>query len=86
MFKSIALGVANGHHLAQFAEGPQLFQIITQHIGDLVTGSVAEPDTGLRQHEEGSRGPVRAGRISLRQAERLSLRGRGSVLDRQMCW
>ena len=44
VFKSIALGVANGHHLAQFAEGPQLLQIITQHIGDLVTGSVAEPE------------------------------------------
>ena len=44
VFKSIAQGVANGHHLAQFAEGPQLLQIITQHIGDLVTGSVAEPE------------------------------------------
>jgi len=41
VFKSIAQGVANGHHLAQFAEGPQLFQIITQHIGDLVTTDIA---------------------------------------------
>ena len=44
VFKSIALGVASGHHLAQFAEGPQLLQIVTQHMGDLVTGSVAEPE------------------------------------------
>ncbi len=44
VFNSIAQGVANGHHLAQFAEGPQLFQIITQHIGDLVTGKIAEPE------------------------------------------
>jgi multiple sugar transport system substrate-binding protein len=44
VFKSIALGVANGHHQAQFAEGPQLLQIITQHMGDLVTGKVVEPE------------------------------------------
>ncbi len=43
VFKSIAQGVANGHHLAQFAEGPQLLQIITQHMGDLVTGKVGDP-------------------------------------------
>jgi ABC-type glycerol-3-phosphate transport system substrate-binding protein len=43
VFKSIAKGIAHGHHLAQFAEGPQLFQIFTQHVGDLVTGA-AEPE------------------------------------------
>lgn len=41
VFKSIAQGVANGHHLAQFPEGPQLFQILTQHMGDLVTKDLA---------------------------------------------
>ena len=39
VFKSIALGIANCHHLSQFPEGPEFFQIITQHIGDLVTGA-----------------------------------------------
>ena len=43
VFKSIALGIAHGHHQAQFAEGPKLFQIITQHIGDLVTNKI-EPE------------------------------------------
>lgn len=43
VFKSIAEGVANGHHLAQFPEGPQLLQIITQHMGDLVTRDI-EPE------------------------------------------
>ncbi|MGE0648153.1 MAG: ABC transporter substrate-binding protein [Alphaproteobacteria bacterium] len=43
VFKSIAQGIANGHHLAQFAEGPEFFQIITQHAGDVVTGK-AEPE------------------------------------------
>jgi multiple sugar transport system substrate-binding protein len=40
VFKSIALGIAHGHHQAQFAEGPKLFQIITQNIGDLVTNKI----------------------------------------------
>jgi ABC-type glycerol-3-phosphate transport system substrate-binding protein len=43
VFKSIALGIEHGHHQAQFPEGPKLFQIITQHIGDLVTGKI-EPE------------------------------------------
>jgi multiple sugar transport system substrate-binding protein len=43
VFKSIAKGIDHGHHLAQFAEGPEFFQIITQHIGDVVTGK-AEPE------------------------------------------
>lgn len=43
VFKSIAQGIANGHHLAQFAEGPELFQVLTQHAGDVVTGK-AEPE------------------------------------------
>lgn len=51
VFKSIAKGIANGHHLAQFAEGPQLFQIITQHIGDLVTG-VIEPEEACANMKE----------------------------------
>ena len=43
VFKTIAQGIANGHHLSQFPEGPEFFQILTQHIGDLVTGA-AEPE------------------------------------------
>ncbi|MFO1060648.1 MAG: extracellular solute-binding protein [Dongiaceae bacterium] len=43
VFTSIAKGIDHGHHLAQFAEGPEFFQIITQHIGDVVTGK-AEPE------------------------------------------
>ena len=39
VFKTIAQGIANGHHLSQFPEGPEFFQILTQHIGDLVTGN-----------------------------------------------
>ena len=42
VFKTIAQGIANGHHLFQFPEGPEFFQILTQHVGDLVTGA-AEP-------------------------------------------
>ena len=38
VFKSIALGITNGHHLAQFPEGPEFFQLITQHAGDVATG------------------------------------------------
>ncbi|HET7715291.1 MAG TPA: extracellular solute-binding protein [Bauldia sp.] len=40
VFKSIALGIAHGHHLAQFPEGPEFFQLITQHAGNVVTGAV----------------------------------------------
>jgi multiple sugar transport system substrate-binding protein len=47
VFQSIAKGIANGHHLAQFPEGPQLFQIITQHVGDLATGA-ADVETACR--------------------------------------
>lgn len=43
VFKSIAQGIEHGHHLAQFADGPEFFQILTQHIGDVVTGK-AEPE------------------------------------------
>ena len=39
VFKSIALGIAHGHHLAQFPEGPEFFQLITQHAGDVATGA-----------------------------------------------
>jgi ABC-type glycerol-3-phosphate transport system substrate-binding protein len=39
VFKSIAKGIAHGHHLAQFAEGPEFFQLITQHAGDVAVGS-----------------------------------------------
>ena len=39
VFKTIAQGIANGHHLSQFPEGLEFFQILTQHIGDLVTGA-----------------------------------------------
>ncbi|MEQ8965046.1 MAG: extracellular solute-binding protein [Azospirillaceae bacterium] len=54
VFKSIAEGVAHGHHLAQFPEGPQLFQVITQHIGDLATGVVGpeEACAGMKSDAE----------------------------------
>jgi ABC-type glycerol-3-phosphate transport system substrate-binding protein len=48
VFKSIALGIANGHHLAQFPEGPEFFQLITQHAGNVVTGA-ATPEQGCEQ-------------------------------------
>jgi multiple sugar transport system substrate-binding protein len=54
VFKSIAKGIDHGHHLAQFAEGPEFFQVITQHIGDVVTGK-AEPEqacAGMKQDVE----------------------------------
>lgn len=44
VFDSIAKGIAHGHHMAQFPEGPQLFQIITQHMGDLATGG-SDPES-----------------------------------------
>ena len=44
VFKSIAQGIANGHHLAQFPEGPEFFQLITQHAGNVATGSVSPED------------------------------------------
>ena len=47
VFKTIAQGIANGHHLSQFPEGPEFFQILTQHIGDLVTGA-AEPEEACK--------------------------------------
>lgn len=52
VFKSIAQGIANGHHLAQFAEGPQLFQIITQHIGDLATGAAGTDEACANMKDE----------------------------------
>jgi ABC-type glycerol-3-phosphate transport system substrate-binding protein len=48
VFKSIAKGIANGHHLAQFPEGPEFFQLITQHAGNVATGSVSAED-GCKQ-------------------------------------
>jgi ABC-type glycerol-3-phosphate transport system substrate-binding protein len=48
VFKSIAQGIANGHHLAQFAEGPEFFQLITQHAGNVATGA-ATPEQGCEQ-------------------------------------
>ena len=44
VFKSIAEGIAHGHHLAQFPEGPEFFQLFTQHAGNVATGSVAPED------------------------------------------
>jgi len=52
VFKSIAQGIAHGHHLAQFAEGPQLFQIITQHMGDLATGAVGTEEACANMKDE----------------------------------
>ena len=48
VFKSIAQGIANGHHLAQFPEGPEFFQLITQHAGNVATGA-ATPEEGVTQ-------------------------------------
>lgn len=48
VFKSIALGIAHGHHLAQFPEGPEFFQLITQHAGNVATGQLT-PEQGCTQ-------------------------------------
>ena len=55
VFKSIALGIANGHHLAQFPEGPQFFQIITQHAGDLSRPERARLRRPVPRHAGGRR-------------------------------
>ena len=54
VFKTIAQGIANGHHLSQFPEGPEFFQILTQHVGDLVTGAAepAEACAGMKNDVE----------------------------------
>jgi len=54
VFKSIAEGIANGHHLAQFAEGPEFFQLITQHAGNVATGAVT-PEQGCEQMQADAR-------------------------------
>jgi len=38
--------------LAQFAEGPQLFQIITQHMGDLATSAVGTEEACANMKDE----------------------------------
>lgn len=52
VFKSIALGIANGHHLAQFPEGPEFFQLITQHAGDVATGAREPEDACARMQAD----------------------------------
>ena len=64
VFKSIALGIANGHHLAQFPEGPEFFQLITQHAGDVATGARA-PEEACQGMQGGRDGLVRARRLYL---------------------
>ncbi len=52
VFKSIALGIANGHHLAQFPEGPEFFQLLTQHAGDVATGAREPEDACARMQAD----------------------------------
>jgi ABC-type glycerol-3-phosphate transport system substrate-binding protein len=63
VFKSIALGIAHGHHLAQFPEGPEFFQLITQHAGDVAVGSREPADACARLQAEATVLFQRAGYI-----------------------
>jgi ABC-type glycerol-3-phosphate transport system substrate-binding protein len=63
VFKSIALGIANGHHLAQFPEGPEFFQLITQHAGDVATGARAPEEACQGMQEDATVLFERAGYI-----------------------